>query len=123
MEAPALAFLFVELLLPLYAGIDEVFEYDPRTRRVEDLVVEGFVREVDKVEELDDVFPPALLDAAVDDAELRPKRELLLERAAALVRDEELLLLLREEAVGLEAEIKARLIFLMVDRKFSSSTL
>ena len=122
MEAPALAFLFVELLLPLYAGIDEVFEYDPRTRRVEDLVVEGFVREVDKVEELDDVFPPALLDAAVDDAELRPKRELLLERAAALVRDEELLLL-REEAVGLEAEIKARLIFLMVDRKFSSSTL
>ena len=100
----------------MYAGIaDVVFREDRLTsgRRVEVLVRVEDVEVVEVVEDVDeeDVLPPALLED-VDglDVELRPNLEVL-ER-----EDDEVVVLVEERA-----EIKARLIFLIVARKFSSS--
>ena len=116
LDAPLLLELVVVLLLPLYAGIAEVvFREDRLTsgRRVEVLVRVEDVEVVEVVEDVDeeDVLPPALLED-VDglDVELRPNLEVL-ER-----EDDEVVVLVEERA-----EIKARLIFLIVARKFSSS--
>ena len=112
LDAPLLLELVVVLLFPLYAGIaDVVFREDRLTsgRRVEVLVRVEDVEVVDDVDE-EDVLPPALLED-VDglDVELRPNLEVL-------ERDDEVVVLVDERA-----EIKARLIFLIVARKFSSS--
>ena len=115
LDAPLLLELVVVLLFPLYAGIaDVVFLEDRLTsgRRVEVLVRVEDVEVVEVVDDVDeeDVLPPALLED-VDglDVELRPNLEVL-------ERDDEVVVLVDERA-----EIKARLIFLIVARKFSSS--
>ena len=115
LDAPLLLELVVVLLFPLYAGIAEVvFREDRLTsgRRVEVLVRVEEVEVVEVVEDVDeeDVLPPALLED-VDglDVELRPNLEVL-------EREDEVVVLVEERA-----EIKARLIFLIVARKFSSS--
>ena len=115
LDAPLLLELVVVLLFPLYAGIAEVVFLEDRLtsgRRVEVLVRVEDVEVVEVVEDVDDedVLPPALLED-VDglDVELRPNLEVL-------ERDDEVVVLVDERA-----EIKARLIFLIVARKFSSS--
>ena len=115
LDAPLLLELVVVLLFPLYAGIAEVVFLEDRLtsgRRVEVLVRVEDVEVVEVVDDVDeDVLPPALLED-VDglDVELRPNLEVL-ER-----EDDEVVVLVEERA-----EIKARLIFLIVARKFSSS--
>ena len=115
LDAPLLLELVVVLLFPLYAGIaDVVFREDRLTsgRRVEVLVRVEDVEVVEVVDDVDeDVLPPALLED-VDglDVELRPNLEVL-------EREEDEVVVLVDE----RAEIKARLIFLIVARKFSSS--
>ena len=113
LDAPLLLELVVVLLFPLYAGIAEVVFLEDRLtsgRRVEVLVRVEVVEVVEDVDE-EDVLPPALLED-VDglDVELRPNLEVL-------EREEDEVVVLVEE----RAEIKARLIFLIVARKFSSS--
>ena len=112
LDAPLLLELVVVLLFPLYAGIAEVVFLEDRLtsgRRVEVLVRVEVVEVVEDVDE-EDVLPPALLED-VDglDVELRPNLEVL-------EREDEVVVLVEERA-----EIKARLIFLIVARKFSSS--
>ena len=116
LDAPLLLELVVVLLFPLYAGIAEVVFLEDRLtsgRRVEVLVRVEDVEVVEVVEDVDDedVLPPALLED-VDglDVELRPNLEVL-------EREEDEVVVLVDE----RAEIKARLIFLIVARKFSSS--
>ena len=115
LDAPLLLELVVVLLFPLYAGIAEVVFLEDRLtsgRRVEVLVRVEDVEVVEVVDDVDeDVLPPALLED-VDglDVELRPNLEVL-------EREEDEVVVLVEE----RAEIKARLIFLIVARKFSSS--
>ena len=114
LDAPLLLELVVVLLFPLYAGIAEVVFLEDRLtsgRRVEVLVRVEDVEVVEVVDDVDeDVLPPALLED-VDglDVELRPNLEVL-------EREDEVVVLVEERA-----EIKARLIFLIVARKFSSS--
>ena len=115
LDAPLLLELVVVLLFPLYAGIAEVVFLEDRLtsgRRVEVLVRVEDVEVVEVVDDVDeDVLPPALLED-VDglDVELRPNLEVL-------EREEDEVVVLVDE----RAEIKARLIFLIVARKFSSS--
>ena len=115
LDAPLLLELVVVLLFPLYAGIAEVVFLEDRLtsgRRVEVLVRVEDVEVVEVVDDVDeDVLPPALLED-VDglDVELRPNLEVL-------EREEDEVVVLVDE----RAEIKTRLIFLIVARKFSSS--